>query len=90
MNTKHGNAQDKSGKGLNLVASLSCFRAQEGVGHTFGLKLVLIHSGEDGEILNEPVDDDKEDGGGGDNDQQPLLIPLPVLGGDPFGADGDE
>ena len=50
----------------------------------------LIHSGEDGEVLDEPVDDGEEDGGGGDDDQQPLLVPLPVLGGDPSGADGDE
>jgi len=51
-------------KGLNLVDSLSCCRTQEGVFHTTGLKLILIHSGEDGEVLDEPVDDGEEDGGG--------------------------
>jgi len=80
----------KSGKRLNLVDSFSCFRTQKGILHTTGLKLVLIHSGEDGEVLDEPVDHGEEDGGGGDDDQQPLLVALPVLGGDPSGADGDE
>ena len=36
------------------------------------------------------MDGNKEDGGGGHYDQQPLLLPFPVLGGDPSGADGDE
>ena len=36
------------------------------------------------------MDDDEEDNGGGDNDEQPHLVPLPVLGGDHAGADGYE
>ena len=50
----------------------------------------LIHSGEDGKVLDEFVDDDEEDGGGGKDDEQPHLVPFIVLGGDHSGTDGDK